>query len=351
MQTSLENSPAPGVSIVIVSWNALETVQACLPSVVASDYPEFEIIFADNASGDGSVEWIEKNYPSVRILKHPENWAFCKGNNEAVRHARGKYVVLLNNDVEVPSRWLWPLVDRMESDGRIAAVQPKLLQFDNRSTFEYAGGSGGFIDRFGFPFTRGRIFFDLEEDHGQYDDTTDIFWATGAAVMLRKDRFDEVGGLDERFVMHMEEIDLCWRLKRKGYRIVVEPRSRVYHIGGASLPQGSADKMYLNYRNNLLTLFKNLAPPTFRRILALRILLDAASALRSVILLRPGEAWAIIRAYGAAHTIRSSYSRNEAPPSGDRTILPNYRGSIVIDYFLSGRKKFSDLPAGRFLVP
>ena len=342
-------TPAPRVSIVIVSWNALETVKACLPSVVASDYPDFEILFADNASDDGTPEWIAENFPSVRIVKHPQNWAFCRGNNEAVRHATGKYVVLLNNDVEVPPPWLRPLVYRMESDERIAGVQPKLLQFDDRSKFEYAGGSGGFMDRFGFPFTRGRIFFNLEEDRGQYDDAIDIFWATGAAVMLRKDLFDEVGGLDERFVMHMEEIDLCWRLKRKGYRIVVEPDSRVFHIGGASLAEGSAQKMFLNYRNNLLMLFKNLPPRTFRRILAVRVLLDAVTALRSIVLLRPGEAWAIVCAYAGAHVLRSSYSSDETPASDDPPILPNYRGSIVIDYFLRNRKKFSDLPKHRFL--
>lgn len=337
----------PLVSIVIVSWNAVETVKACLPSVIATDYPNFEILFADNASEDGTVEWIESLYPSVRIVRHPENWAFCRGNNEAVRHARGKYIVLLNNDVEVPGNWLTPLVERLESDSEIAAAQPKLLQYHDRTRFEYAGGSGGYIDRNGFPFTRGRIFFDMESDAGQYDDCREIFWATGAAVMVRKELYEALGGLDERFVMHMEEIDLCWRLKRLGYRIVVEPASSVYHMGGASLPRGTTRKMYLNYRNSLLTLYKNLPPRIWRRVITMRLFLDSIAALRSLALLRPRESYAILRAYASAYRMRSLYL-NARPRASEPEVLPTYRGNIVADYFLFGRKMYSDLPPAKF---
>src|SRR5690606_12693527 len=247
----------PRVSIIIVTWNALPLLRQCLPSVVATDYPDLEVILADNASTDGSAEWVAGAYPHVRIVRHPENWAFCRGNNEAVPHATGDLVLFLNNDVEVPPDWLRPLVRVLVEMPDVAAVQPKLLQYADRDRFEYAGASGGFVDRLGYPFTRGRLFFTLEDDHGQYDDARDVFWATGAALLVRRSALDEVGLFDERFFMHMEEIDLCWRLQRRGYRVRVEPASRVYHIGGASLPQGNPRKTYYNFRNNLLLLYKN----------------------------------------------------------------------------------------------
>ncbi|HET6566724.1 MAG TPA: glycosyltransferase family 2 protein, partial [Rhodothermales bacterium] len=201
----------PRISIIIVTWNALPLLQACLPSVAATDYPDFEIILADNASTDGSVEWVRASLPEIRVVRHPENWAFCRGNNEAIPYATGKYILFLNNDVEVPPGWLDPLVREMD-DPSVAAVQPKLLQYHKRAWFEYAGASGGFLDALGYPFARGRIFDTLERDEGQYDNARDIFWASGAAMLVRRSALDEVGLFDERFVMHMEEIDLCWRL-------------------------------------------------------------------------------------------------------------------------------------------
>ncbi|MEX0747174.1 MAG: glycosyltransferase family 2 protein, partial [Rhodothermales bacterium] len=217
----------PRVSIIIVSWNALPLLKKCLPSVVATRYSNLEIILADNASTDGSAEWVAREFPQIRLVRHPENWRFCKGNNEAIPHASGQYVVLLNNDVEVPPDWLAPLVEVLEVDSQVAAVQPKLLQYTDRTRFEYAGASGGFLDRLGYAFTRGRIFFAMEEDRGQYDDARDVFWASGACVVIRRSALDRVGLLDEQFEMHMEEIDLCWRLQRSGYRIRVEPASQV----------------------------------------------------------------------------------------------------------------------------
>lgn len=341
------DSSEPLVSVVIVSWNAIDTVKRCLPSVIESTYSRLEIIFADNASSDGSSEWIESNYPSVKIVRHPENWAFCKGNNEAVRHASGKYVVLLNNDVEVSFEWLQPLVATLESDPSIAAVQPKLLDFSDRTRFEYAGGAGGFLDKNGYPFTRGRLFFTIEEDTGQYDDERDIFWATGAAVMIRKDLYDQLGGLDERLFMHMEEIDLCWRLQRKGYRIVCNPDSHVFHIGGASLAKGSSQKVYLNYRNNLLVLYKNLPKRVWPRVLLKRVLLDGIAVLRALFLFRPGESFAILRAFLGAHRMKKMM-REERPGANEKSVLPSYEGNIVIDYFVKGRRLFKDLPAEKF---
>ncbi len=338
---------APRVSVIIVSWNARPLLQRCLPSVVHTEYPNLEIIFADNASTDGSGAWIARKYPSVKIVRHPENWLFCRGNNAALPHATGEYVVFLNNDVEVPAGWLTPLVEVMADDPAVGAVQPKLLQYDDRSRFEYAGAAGGFIDRVGYPFTRGRLFSTLERDRGQYDDARDVFWATGAALLLRRSALEEVGAFDERFEMHMEEIDLCWRLQRQGYRVRIEPRSTVYHIGGASLPQGSPRKVYYNFRNSLLLLYKNLPPSDWRRTLPLRMALDAAAGTRALALGHLKQAWAILRAYRDAFRMRHHYE-GERPPDEQSAVLPPYRGLVAVDYFLRGRNTFADLPAANF---
>lgn len=336
---------SPSISVVIVSWNALPLLKKCLPSVVATDWPDVEVVLADNGSDDGSAEWVEANLPGVRIIRHPENWGFCRGNNEALRQTDSDYVVLLNNDVEVTPGWLRPLAKRMLGDPTIAAVQPKLLSYADRGRFEYAGACGGHLDRWGYPFARGRIFFTLEEDHGQYDRSTDIFWGSGAALMLRRDALGQVGLLDERFGFHMEEIDLCWRLLRAGWRVVAEPESVVFHIGGGSLPQGHPRKTYLNFRNSLLMLYKNLSPRAWRRVFPVRFLLDMVAALRSLVTGTPRETWAIVRAYVGAHRMKHAY-RGKRAAEGER--FPAYRGSIVVDYFLRGRKHFADLPSDRF---
>jgi hypothetical protein len=333
-------SSAPRVSVVIVTWNALPLLKQCLPSVVATDYPNLEIILADNASMDGSAAWVAATYPDVVIVRHPENGLFCRGNNQALPHATGEYVVLLNNDVEVEPDWLDPLVREMEADD-VGAVQPKLRQYDDRDRFEYAGACGGFIDRIGYPFTRGRVFDTMETDHGQYDDARDVFWATGAALMLRRSALDEVGVLDEQFEMHMEEIDLCWRLQRGGYRVRVAPESTVYHIGGGSLPKGNPRKTYYNFRNSLLMLYKNLAPRDWRRVFPQRIAMDGAAAVRAFATGNRDEAAAIVRAYRDAHTMKSAY--NDVRPAAS-SVLPPYRRLIAVDYFLHGHKTFTDLP-------
>jgi hypothetical protein len=338
---------APPVSIIIVSWNAKSVVQKCLPSVVATDYPNLEIIFADNASTDGTAAWIAREYPEVKIVRHPDNWLFCRGNNAALPHATGRFVVLLNNDVEVPPDWLDPLVEAAVQSPDVAAVQPKMLQFDDRTRFEYAGAAGGFLDRAGYPFTRGRLFDTMEVDRGQYDDARDVFWATGAALLLRRSALDEVGLLDERFEMHMEEIDLCWRLQRHGYRVRVEPASTVYHIGGASLPQSSPRKTYYNFRNSLLMLYKNLPPAAWRRTIALRMACDTAALGRTLAQGALQEAGAILRAYRDAFRMRRHY-RDMRPGPAAATVLPPYRGVAPVDYFVRGRRTFEELPSANF---
>lgn len=334
------------VSVIIVTWNALPLIQQCLPSVVATDYPDLEIIIADNASTDGTSDWVRSHFDDVRIVRHPENWAFCKGNNEAVPHATGDIIVFLNNDVEVPPAWLWPIVRAFEQDANVAVVQPKLLQYTDRSRFEYAGAAGGFIDRLGYPFTRGRVFFAMEPDEGQYDDARDVFWASGAAMAVRKSALDEVGGFDEHFVMHMEEIDLCWRMQSHGYRVRSEPGSVVYHIGGASLPKNDARKTYYNFRNNLLMLYKNMSPGQWRRLLPQRAVFDGLAVVRALLMGKFSEVRAIVRALADGHRMRRLY--DDVRPATQR-IVPTYRGSIVLDYYLRRRKAFSQLPAHKFV--
>ncbi len=331
------------VSIIIVSWNALELLQRCLPSVVATDFDGFEIILADNASADGSAEWVKKTFPDIRIVKHPENWGFARGNNVAVPHARGELIVLLNNDVEVPTGWLSPIVERFDRVAELAAAQPKLRQFDQRDHFEYSGAAGGFMDRWGYPFARGRVFDTLEKDTGQYDSERDIFWASGTCLAVRKSVWEDLSGLEEHFFMHMEEIDLCWRIRRAGHRIECVTASVVFHIGGGSLPAANPRKTYLNFRNNLLMLYRNLPRRTWWKVLIVRSLLDGVAALRSLLTGKPGDAWAIIRAYAAAHRMKGLMDDHQ-----DRRIALPYRGTVVADYFLRGRKRFTELPKEAF---
>ena len=331
--------PRPRVSVVVVTWNGRALLERFLPSVLATEYPAIEVVVADNASDDGTAEWLAEAHPEVVVVRHPENWLFARGNNAAVPHATGDVLCFLNNDVEVPPGWLGPLVGALD-DPEVGAVQPKLLQWGDRTRFEYAGASGGFLDAYGYPFTRGRLFDTLETDHGQYDDGRDVFWATGAALVVRRTAFEAAGGFDASFGMHMEEIDLCWRLQRAGWRVRAEPASEVYHLGGASLPQGDPRKTYLNVRNGLVMLAKNLPARERRRVLAARRLLDAVAAARALASGRRDEA----AAFGRAWRDAGPRVRATPPAEGGAVVLPPYRGSVVADYFLRGRRHFSDLP-------
>jgi GT2 family glycosyltransferase len=248
----------PSVTVVILNWNGKHFLEKFLPSVMASQYENLKIVIADNASTDDSVSFLKHNYPNIAILKNDINEGFSKGYNRALKQVSAEYYILLNSDVEVEPDWIAPVILLMESDEKIAACQPKVLSFENKKQFEYAGACGGWIDTLGYPFTRGRIFETCEIDHGQYDDSAQIFWATGAALFVRSKVFHEVEGFDEYFFAHQEEIDLCWRMQRLGYTIYVEPKSKVYHVGGGTLPMGSRKKVYLNFRNNLIMMSKNL---------------------------------------------------------------------------------------------
>lgn len=320
-------SSNPLVSIIILNWNGRALMEKCLPSVLNATYPNFEVIIVDNASSDDSVSWVQKNHPDVRLLALTENGGFSIGNNAGIAIAKGEYMVLLNNDVEVDSDWLAPLVTLMEREPIVAAVQPKMLQYDKRDTFEYAGACGGMLDKYGYGFARGRIFEKVEEDKGQYNQSVEIFWACGAAMCLRKSAIQPFGDavLDPQFFMHFEEIDLCWRLWRSGWQIKVEPQSKIYHIGGASLNQSNPKKTYYNFRNSLLTLYKNLSPSDFTATFRTRKLIDRLAIIVFWMKRQGAHASAVKKAYQDFQDMKTSYS----PPETSTKIAVMYPKSIL----------------------
>ncbi len=266
------------VAIVILNYNGRSFLQRFLPSVL-SHSGDTPIYVADNASTDDSISFLKENYAeTVKLLILNENYGFAEGYNQALKLVNAKYFLLLNSDVEVTANWIAPLVNRLESDKTIAAVQPKILAEHARQTFEYAGASGGFIDSLGYPLCRGRLYDTLENDNGQYDDAIQCFWATGAAMLVRADVYNAVGGLDSDYFAHMEEIDWCWRVKRAGYKVMVEPKSTIFHVGGGTLPKINPRKTYLNFRNSLITLLKNEKTPKILWLFPLRLVLDGVAA-------------------------------------------------------------------------
>lgn len=271
-------------AVVILNWNGSKLLEEFLPVVVKnSNRPDVEVVVADNASSDGSIDYVVKHYPEVRIIELDQNYGFAGGYNKALQQVGADYFVLLNSDVAPGPGWLDPLIAAMQSDDNLAACMPKIKAYNQPAYFEYAGASGGFIDIFGYPFCRGRILNEIEEDKGQYDEPLSVFWATGAALMIRSDLYKKAGGLDESFFAHMEEIDLCWRIKNMGYSIKVFPDSEVFHLGGATLDQLHPQKTFLNFRNNLLMMVKNLSGSCLLPIFFMRMLLDGVAALHFIL--------------------------------------------------------------------
>lgn len=318
-----------------------------LPSVLSSTYPSLEIVVADNGSTDDSLVFLAANYPSVRTIVFEENYGFTEGNNRAVKLIDSPYIVLLNNDVEVESGWIEPLVALMEARPDVAAVQPRIRAQLDKSSFEYAGAAGGYIDRFGYPFCRGRIFDTLEKDEGQYESAVEIFWATGACCMIRKSVIVEIGLFEPAFFAHMEEIDFCWRAQNSGYTIMCEPASVVYHVGGGSLPQGDPRKTFLNVRNSLAMMYKNLpARNLFPRIFT-RLVLDGVWGIRALFSWDWGTIWAIIRAhfafYGKLGLWQQRRSELHAEKAPQLPVKGYFSGSIVWEYFVKGKKLFRKL--------
>lgn len=333
------------VAVVILNWNGKSFLEKFLPDVVRYSQ-QATVYVADNASTDDSVSFVREHHPEVKLIETGANLGFAGGYNMALENLNEEYFVLLNSDVEVTEEWLRPIINLMDSDLTIAGCQPKILQYDRKTHFEYAGAVGGFIDRFGYPFCRGRIFEKTEEDHGQYNDVREVFWATGASLFVRSSVYKELGGLDADFFAHMEEIDLCWRIKRAGYKVMVEPRSIVYHVGGGTLQRSNPHKTFLNFRNGLELLLKNLPKYQLLPIVFVRMVLDGIAAAKFLALGNPTDFWAVFRAHMAVYSRVRKTLRKRSGKYERMTGI--YRGSIVIQHFLRGKKKFSELSSDKF---
>lgn len=335
------------VAIVILNWNGAKMLATYLPSVINYSRDEAEIFVADNASTDDSISWLSQHYPMVKQIALDRNWGFAEGYNKALGHIDAEYYILLNSDIEVTHHWLTPLIEFMDAHPQVAACQPKLLSVFDHDQFEYAGACGGFIDRYGYPFCRGRIFQTVENDDGQYDDSCKIAWATGACLMIRSRDYWEAGGLDGRFFAHSEEIDLCWRLRSRGRDIYCVPDSQVYHVGGGTLPKNNPMKTFLNFRNNLTMLYKNLNDKDLKHVMRVRWWLDYLAALQMLLLEHHwGDCRAVFKARKAFKRWRHEYDfdRQKIQNSRlvqDEEILSPY--SILWKYYVKGKKKYSEI--------
>lgn len=301
------------------------------------------IIVGDNASSDGSVAWLQGAHPDVEILTNPVNEGFAKGYNSILSRVDAEYLVLLNSDVEVTDGWLGPMESYLDLHPEVAICQPKLLDYRSRQKFEYAGAGGGYIDRYGYPFCRGRLFTHLETDQGQYDKTVPVFWASGACMMVRADIFKQINGFDPAFFAHMEEIDLCWRIRNAGYEVVSIPDSKVYHVGGATLPKNNPGKTLLNFRNNLSMLYKNLPSNRLFTVILSRLVLDGIAAIRFLTEGHVKDAAAVFEAHVQFYSriMNGTLRRDSSMPHKDHSTI--YPGLIVWQYYVRGNKKFSDL--------
>lgn len=334
-------------AVVILNWNGRLFLEAFLPTIIDTSGSAAEVIIADNNSSDDSISFLKKNFPEIRIIHNGGNYGYAGGYNRALKQIDADYFVLLNSDIEVTENWIEPVISLMESDPLIAACQPKILSFKNRDAFEYAGAAGGFIDRYGYPFCRGRLFQSIEKDEGQYNEVAEIFWASGACMFVRAKYFHEVGGLDEDFFAHMEEIDICWRLKHLGYKIMYCPYSTVYHVGGGSLDKSSPKKTYLNIRNNNTMLYKNLPPAQLFPVFISRFFLDFLAAIKFLIDGGVRHFGAVTRAHLGFYF---SYKKNRLKRQqiSHQNVSKIYTGNIVVDHFFRGIKTFGALKKKKF---
>ena len=336
------------VVIVILNWNGCKMLKEYLPSVLQYSRDEAMVYVADNASTDDSLEMLRREFPEVPLIQLEKNWGFAEGYNRALRQIEAEYYLLLNSDIEVTHHWLTPMIEYLDNHEEVAACQPKLLSIFDKDRFEYAGASGGYLDRYGYPFCRGRIFETVELDDGQYDYQTDCLWATGAALMIRSKDYWDAGGLDGRFFAHNEEIDLCWRLRIRGKRIVCLPESYVYHVGGGTLPKSNPMKTFLNFRNNLTMLYKCLPEEDLRPVMRWRWWLDYMAAWEMLILKRNMDDFkAVYRARRAFKRWRKEFEddRREIQASRVAKKIPERKDiSLLWQYYVKGRKLFSILP-------
>ena len=332
------------VAVVILNWNGKHYLQQFLPFLQQSTYPALTVVVADNGSTDDSVSFVQQHYPNIQILQNKKNEGYAKGYNTALRQVTADIFILLNSDVEVTPGWIEPIITMFNTDPLIAAIQPKIMTWADRKVFEYAGGAGGYIDRYGYPFCRGRIFDICEEDNGQYDYSVPIFWASGAALCIRSQVFFEMKGFDSYFFAHQEEIDLCWRIQLAGYKVYVCPKSLVYHVGGGTLPKGNSLKVYLNFRNNLIMLYKNYY--AFERLwkIPYRILLDIVSACKNLFIGQTSYFRAVVKAHFAFLSWIFFHQEESVFPDKKVTKpITIFNGNIVWKHFIYGIKRFSDI--------
>ncbi|MFT4968335.1 MAG: GT2 family glycosyltransferase [Chitinophagales bacterium] len=329
------------VAVVILNWNGKKWLEKFLPSVVNNSNKELaDIIVADNASTDDSLAFLNENYPEIKQIVLDSNFGFTGGYNRSIAQLENEYIVLLNSDIEVSPNWIEPIIRLMDGDQKIAACQPKILSYNSPENFEYAGAAGGMIDFLGYPFCRGRIFDTFEKDNGQYDDARRVFWATGACLFVRTEVYKNMGGLDEFFFAHMEEIDLCWRMQNAGYHVWVEPQSKVYHVGGGTLQADNPRKTFLNFRNNLLMILKNRPLSHAYLIIFARLILDGAAGIQFLFKGQYSHCLAILKAHFAFYRLQFNYWGNREPKRKLKTI---HSRSILIQYFLQGKKRYKDL--------
>jgi GT2 family glycosyltransferase len=339
----MSTSKEARVAVVILNWNGQPHLANFLPSVLASTYPNLAIIVGDNASTDNSVAWLQQEYPQIQVFENDKNYGFAGGYNQILAQVDADYFVLLNSDVEVTPNWIEPVIQLLEANPDAAAAQPKILSYADKSSFEYAGAAGGFIDFLGYPFCRGRIFDTIEKDYGQYEQATEIFWASGAAFFVKRDAWLQAGGFDESLFAHMEEVDLCWRLKRLGKQIWYCPTASVYHVGGGTLAAESPYKTFLNFRNNLLMLYKNLSKSKRLYIIVLRFFLDFLSLVKFLVAKKPKNAWAVSRAHVdfLKRVWKKEVNALELPDTFNAIGL--FPRSIVWQYFVRKQKSYKQL--------
>lgn len=334
-------------AVVILNWNGKKFLEQFLPSVISHSSKSAGIIVADNASADDSISFLEANHPEIRIIRNKTNAGFAGGYNKALKQVDADYFVLLNSDIEVTPGWIEPVIEMMDRDPLIAACQPKLLDYYDRNKFEYAGAAGGFIDKFGYPFCRGRLFQSVETDTGQYDDPAEIFWATGACMFVRAEVYRAFGGLDDRFFAHMEEIDFCWRAKNEGYKIMYCPDSVVYHVGGGTLPKKSWKKTYLNMRNNNIMLYKNLPAGKLFYVFTLRLILDGIAAFKFLFDGGFRDFFAVVKAHFRFYSLLPELKRKRHLKK-HKEVSMIYQKNLVYEYFLRQKRRFSDLDKEKF---
>ncbi len=329
------------VAVVILNWNGRHFLEKFLPALVEHTAGTTgEIIVADNASTDDSIDFLKNKYPEIPLILLEKNYGFAEGYNKALEHLSHEYFLLLNSDIEVGENWLEPMVSFLDTHSEFAACGPVLLDYNHRTKYEYAGAAGGYMDKYGYTFCRGRVFNQVESADTIPGKTTEVFWTSGACMLVRSAVYSELDGLDPQFFAHMEEIDLCWRMKNHGYRLALVPESRVYHVGGGTLPKSNPFKTYLNFRNNLLLLYKNLPERLLRKTIRKRMLLDGVSGIMFMLTLKFKDLQAVLKAHRSYREMKPGYNRKNIPEA-----LPSdvYMASVVFDYFLAGNKTFSQL--------